>query len=107
MNSDANRNKIMQQLRQERKPWIVKTAAEVKRQEKARKAVRDFLESISATIPQIAAGTGIPSHEVLWFVATMKKYGEIVEDGQDENYYRYTITSLGKRQEDAETGERS
>lgn len=105
MNSDANRKEAMQRLRQERRPWIVKAAAEVKRQEKARQAILDFLENISATIPQIAAGTGIPSHQVLWFVATMKKYGVVVEDGQDENYYRYATTSLGKCREDVETGE--
>ena len=31
----------------------------------------------------------MPSNEVLWHIAAMKKYGLVVETGLDENYYRY------------------
>ena len=33
----------------------------------------------------------MPSNEVLWHIAAMKKYGLVVETGLDENYYRYAL----------------
>ena len=35
--------------------------------------------------------TGLPVAEVLWYVASMKKYGEILEGPKDGGYYRYKL----------------
>ena len=42
-------------------------------------------------MPEIAAATGLPVSEVLWYVATLKKYGEILEGPKDGSYYRYRL----------------
>lgn len=93
MSSDIEKKDAMKRLRQERKQWVAKATAEVSTQRKAQKAIREFLEKASATVPKIAEGTGIPAHEVLWFIATMKKYGQVVEDGPDGNFYRYAVVT--------------
>jgi DNA-binding IclR family transcriptional regulator len=43
------------------------------------------------TVPEIAAATGLPVSEVLWYVATLKKYGEILEGPKAGSYFRYRL----------------
>jgi hypothetical protein len=33
----------------------------------------------------------LPASEVLWYVATLKKYGEILEGPKDGGYFRYRL----------------
>jgi hypothetical protein len=40
-------------------------------------------------VPQIATAIGKPAHQVLWFVAAMKKYGIVVEMGMCGDYPLY------------------
>ena len=105
MSSNTDKKEAMKRLRQERKQWISKAAAAVSTQKEAQKTIREFLGKASATIPQIAEETGIPSHEVLWFIATMKKYGEVVESGPDGSYYRYAAVTTRAVPEKESTGE--
>lgn len=78
-------------LRRTRRQWIKNASAAVREQKNALKSIRSRLEAGAATIPEIAAATALPAHEVLWFVAALKKYGEIVEDEKDGAYYRYAL----------------
>jgi len=43
------------------------------------------------TVPEIAELIGCPSHEVLFWVMGMRRYGHVVEveDPTDEGYFRY------------------
>lgn len=45
------------------------------------------------TVPEIAEQIGQPSHEVLFWVMGMRRYGHVVEveDATDEGYFRYVI----------------
>ena len=44
----------------------------------------------SKTVPEIAQNLGYPSHEVMFWVMGMRKYGHLAEDGlTDEGYYKY------------------
>jgi hypothetical protein len=40
-------------------------------------------------VPEIAAEIGEPTHEVLWFVAALRKYGIVVEAGMCGDYPLY------------------
>ncbi|MCG6894414.1 MAG: hypothetical protein LJE65_12455 [Desulfobacteraceae bacterium] len=93
MSEKSAKKEAMKRLREERKGWITKAAAAVKTQKKERKAILACLEKNPATVPEIAETTGIPSHRVIWFVAALKKYGELVEDGQDGSYFRYALVA--------------
>jgi len=42
-------------------------------------------------VPEIAAATDLLVSEVLWYVASLKKYGEILEGSKDGSYYRYRL----------------
>lgn len=85
------RKEAMKQLRSERKKWTVRAAAMVKEQKKILKAIKGQLENQPATVPQISQDTGIPSDRVLWYLATLKKYGEIIEGEKDGGYFRYML----------------
>jgi len=66
----------------------------LKHQQAERKALRLVLEAGSSSVPQLSSATGIPSHQVLWHIAALKKYGFVAEDGMDEagEFYLYRLT---------------
>ena len=50
-------------------------------------------------MPELAAATGMPADEVLWYMAALKKYGEVVEAEKCGGYFRYTLVggATGKK----------
>ena len=85
----TEKKEAMKKLRESRKHIIKATSARVKEQRKAIKAIKEQLQDEARTVPEIAGATGLASSEVLWFIATLKKYGEIVEGDKDGGYFRY------------------
>ena len=81
----------LKKLKAARKEQIAAATARMKEQRRALKAIRKHLEGAELTVPEIAAATGLPVTEVLWYVASMKKYGEILEGPKDGGYYRYRL----------------
>jgi predicted transcriptional regulator len=96
MNGDDERIKkkkeAMKKLRSDRKEWITEASTVVKKQKEERKAIKKHIENQPATVLEISGTTGIPSDRVLWYLATFKKYGEIVEGEKDGGYFRYVLT---------------
>jgi DNA invertase Pin-like site-specific DNA recombinase len=91
--ADKNDKKeAMKKLRRSRSEWIKKASAAVKSQKKLLKSIKEQLAKGAGTIPEIADATGISSHEVLWLMAALKKYGQIVEAEKDGSYFRYALT---------------
>ena len=86
------KKEAIKMLRSDRKEWITMASNRVKEQRKERKAIKKYLENQPATVPEIADATGIPSDKVLWYLATLKKYGDIVEGEKDGSYFRYVLT---------------
>ena len=95
------RKEALKKLKAARKEQIAAATARMKEQRQAVKAIKAHLEGAELTVPEIAAATGLPVSEVLWYVATLKKYGEILEGPKDGGYYRYR---LGEPVPDAESG---
>ena len=87
----AEKKEAMKKLRQNRKHIIKATSARVKENRKAIKAIKAELQAEARTVPEIAGATGLASSEVLWFIATLKKYGEILEGDKDGGYFRYYL----------------
>ena len=83
--------KALKKLKAARKEQIAATTTRVKEQRRAVKAIKEHLEGAELTVPEIAAATSLPVSEVLWYVATLKKYGEILEGSKDGSYYRYRL----------------
>jgi hypothetical protein len=65
---------------------------EIVREEPVMRAqILAFLEGGSRTIPEIAAELGVPTHEVVFWVMGMRRYGHVqeVKGATDEGYFRY------------------
>jgi hypothetical protein len=92
----------LKKLKASRKEQITGATSRMKEQRRALKALKASLEGAELTVPEMAAATGLPVDEVLWYVASMKKYGEILEGPKAGSYYRY---KLGQpRSEEPEPG---
>jgi hypothetical protein len=80
------------QILRERRGGVPKELVErSRRQAKTHKLLTTALQDGPKTVPEIAGITGLPSHEVLWHVMGMKKYGQIVEGEERDNYYEYAL----------------
>ncbi|MBF0112445.1 MAG: winged helix-turn-helix domain-containing protein [Desulfamplus sp.] len=78
-------------LRKTFKQRVDRVADRVKEQKRVLKAIRSQLENLPCTVPEVAAATAIPTDMVLWYIAAMKKYGQIAEQEKDDGYYRYSL----------------
>ncbi len=88
------KKEAMKKLRERRKVFIKTASAKMKAHKKVIGAIKDQLQQGARTVPEIAAATGTSSAETLWFVATLKKYGEIKEAEKDDSYFKYALTGL-------------
>jgi len=93
----AEKKEAMKRLRESRKQIIRATSARVKENRRAIKAIKEQLQDEARTVPEIAASTGLASAEVLWFIATLKKYGEILEGDKDGGYFRYYLADVASQ----------
>jgi predicted transcriptional regulator len=65
---------------------------EVIREEMAQRGrIMNILKDGPRTVPEISEAIGRPSHEVMFWLMGMRKYGYVVEVGEvtDEGYYKY------------------
>jgi hypothetical protein len=87
------RTEMLADLRNQHRERVKQAQALLKEQQTARKALGRAMQGEPKSIPQLAEASSLPTHQVLWHVAAMKKYGEIVEAGMDEDsvYYLYTL----------------
>lgn len=88
------RNEMLMNLRKQHPERVKIAQAMLKEQQRIRKTLLQALEDEPLTIPQLAAATGFPAHQVLWHISVMKKYGKVVETELDEDYefYLYGLT---------------
>jgi predicted transcriptional regulator len=93
LESKKKRTEMLMEMRKEHRETVQKAQELLKAQQSARKALERTLQGAPHTVPQLAKATGLPAHEVLWYVASMKKYGLLAEAGTDESgdYYFYRL----------------
>jgi predicted Rossmann fold nucleotide-binding protein DprA/Smf involved in DNA uptake len=87
------RKTAMKTLREDRKTLIKAASTKMKRQKKAIDAILDQLKDGAQTVPAIAAATGAPTAETLWYMAALKKYGQIKEAEKDGGYFTYELAN--------------
>jgi hypothetical protein len=106
MKEHASKNSLdkeaMKALRAERKEAVDRASAIARKTRKELKAVREHLAGSNATVPEIAQAVGLPSARTLWLVASMKKFGEIVEVEKDGDFYRYTLVGSSESPRESE-----
>lgn len=88
------RTELLVELRKEHRDAVQKAQELLKVQQSARKTLERALTGGPHSVPQLAQAVNMPAHEVLWYVAAMKKYGIVAEAGVDESgdYYLYRLT---------------
>jgi hypothetical protein len=103
--ADEARKEALKKLKAARKGQIAAATAKMKEQRKAVKAIKEQLAEAELTVPEIAAATGLAGSDVLWYVASLKKYGEILEGPKDSGYYRYRLNVVAAPADAAEPAE--
>jgi predicted Rossmann fold nucleotide-binding protein DprA/Smf involved in DNA uptake len=86
------RKNAFKALRQFRKKEISEISKRVKEQRQTVNAIMESLKDQAATVPEIAQMTGISPDNILWYLATLKKYGKITETEKVDGYYRYDLS---------------
>lgn len=81
----------LQRLREARKQLIENAVRRMKVQRKAVDTLKRILQDGAKTVPELAAAAGLGTAETMWYVATLKKYGEIAEGEKDGGYFRYEL----------------
>ena len=68
-----------------------------------RRRILEVLEAGPLTIPEIAGTLGRPSHEVVFWVMGMRKYGHVTElkEATDEGFYQYQAVEKAVEEEGA------
>jgi len=100
-----SRKEALKQLKAARKEQIAAATARMKEQRRTVKAIKQQLAGAELTVPEIAAATSLPVTEVLWYVATLKKYGEILEGPKDGSYFRYHLGQAPSAEAEADPAE--
>jgi predicted Rossmann fold nucleotide-binding protein DprA/Smf involved in DNA uptake len=93
--SQTEEKSALKQLRETRREYIEATSARMKLQQKAIKAVKEQLSEEPRTVPEIAELTGLSPDQVLWYVAALKKYGQVKEGDKDGGYFKYELAAEG------------
>lgn len=88
---DRTRKELLRHLREARKQSIEKLAGRVREQKKVIKGIREELSESSKTVPEIASALGLPPSEIMWYIAALKKYGEVAEGEKAGGYFRYEL----------------
>ena len=84
-----SRGDLLKSLRAEHADTVAKTQALLKEQKRVQKEICQFIRENPKTVPEIAEAVNMPSSEVLWYLASYKKYGIVVEDGMCADYPLY------------------
>jgi hypothetical protein len=69
----------------------------VRGQNHRKAAVKRALAEGPKTPPELASAVEITPREALWTLIALRKYGVVVEDGQDGDYVRYALSGKDPR----------
>jgi hypothetical protein len=86
-----SRGVMLKHVREVHADSVARAQALFGEQRQIQQAICQFARGTPRTVPEIAAEIGKPSHEVLWFVAALKKYGIVVEAGMCGDYPLYKV----------------
>ena len=84
-----SRGETLKQLRTTHAESVKRAQALLKEQKHIQQEVCKVLRERPKTVPEVATETGIPMQQVLWYMASFKKYGLVVENGMCGDYPLY------------------
>jgi predicted transcriptional regulator len=83
------RIELLKRLRNEHKATVEQTQNLLKEQKRVHQAVCKAIRERPKTVPEIAKEIDMPTHEVLWYITSFKKYGLVIENGMCGDYPLY------------------
>ncbi|MBN1148745.1 MAG: hypothetical protein JXA78_15905 [Anaerolineales bacterium] len=83
------RTEMLKRLREEHKETVERTQELLKEQKRVQQLICKSARERPKTVPEIAKEIGMPTHEVLWYVTSFKKYGLLIENGMCGDYPLY------------------
>jgi transcriptional regulator with XRE-family HTH domain len=86
---NISRGEMLKRLREQHAESVKRTQALLKEQKKVQQEICKVMRDTPKTVPEVAEAVGMPTHEVLWYIASYKKYGIVVEDGMCADYPLY------------------
>jgi predicted transcriptional regulator len=86
---NISRGEMLKHLRAQHAETVERTQALLKEQKRIQKDICQVIRENPKTVPEIAEVVGMPPNEVLWYIASFKKYGLVVEDGMCADYPLY------------------
>ncbi len=87
--SSTSRGEMLKRLREQHGESVTRTQALYKEQRRIQQEICKIIRDAPKTVPEVAAATGLPTHEVLWHLTAMKKYGIVAENGMCGDYPLY------------------
>jgi len=84
-----SRGEMLKQLRAAHAATVEGAQVLLREQKQMQQSICKLIRDDPRTVPEIAAAIGKPTHEVLWFLAALKKYGIVVEAGMCGDYPLY------------------
>ena len=66
-----------------------RTQVLLKEQKRIHQEICKSVRERPKTVPEIAREIGMPTHEVLWYLTSFKKYGLVIENGMCGDYPLY------------------
>lgn len=87
-----SRAEMLKELRKEHAMTVKRTQALLRDQKHIQNEICKLLRDNPMTVPDVAEKIGMPSKEVLWYMASFKKYGLIMENGMCGDYPLYQKT---------------
>lgn len=83
------RTEMLKRLRDAHKETVERTQALLKEQKRIQQELCKAVRERPKTVLEVAAETGMPTHEVLWYLTSFKKYGLVKEAGMCGDYPLY------------------
>lgn len=82
---------ILKALRGKRAAFIEKAKKNVKQNNAVIRKIKEQISGTGCTVPEIAQKAKVPADQVLYYIATLKKYGLVNEVAQDGDYFTYQL----------------
>lgn len=85
------RTEMLKGVREAHAESVAHTQKLLREQKQIQKDLTEAIKDQPGTVPEVAEATGMPSHQVLWWLAVMRKYGLVAEDGMRDDYPVYKL----------------
>jgi DNA-directed RNA polymerase specialized sigma subunit len=86
---NTSRGEMLKRLREQHAESVKRTQALLKEQKRIQQEICKVMRENPKTVPEVAEAVGMPTQEVLWYIASFKKYGLVVENGMCADYPLY------------------